>query len=79
LKIKSGQKYKILCDYKCVRDNEYLKAGSIVTVDCYVPWGNYGHSSIRYGVVQFKDCFRIFAHDFEMIAEEYDGGGNSEC
>jgi hypothetical protein len=70
MKIKSGVKYRILCEYQN-SPGELLKAGDVVEAEKVICWGGAG-TWTRYGLVFFKDSFPIFAHIFEMIAEEED-------
>jgi hypothetical protein len=69
MKLKSGAKYKILCDYKNHYDHDTVLAGTIVEVDHISPWFT-DESNIRYTMVYFKNSIPLFLHEFEAIAEE---------
>jgi hypothetical protein len=67
MKIKSGTKYRILCDYGHQHDRERLRAGDIVEVDRIVCMSS---RETHYGLIYFKNNFPILMHIFESIAEE---------
>jgi hypothetical protein len=69
MKLKTGGKYRILCEYKNHYDGELLEAGKIVEVSHVSIWYT-ENSDVRYALVWLKDSFPIFSHIFELIAEE---------
>jgi hypothetical protein len=59
-KIRSGAKY----------GKEKLNAGDILRVKSVSCWAGTETDSIRHSLVFFENSFPMFAHVFEMIAEE---------
>jgi hypothetical protein len=69
MKLKTGGKYRILCEYKNHYDGELLEVGSIVEVSQVTTWYT-KNSDICYALVWLKNSFPIFSHVFKLIAEE---------